>query len=62
MEKYTPLQVVRWAFTFGFFMMLPFGWKEFTDIAWMQFTPADAWVLVFVVIAGTFPCLCVQCI
>ena len=54
MERYTPLQVVRWVFTFGFIMMLPVGWVQFGEIQWQQFDLAAAWVLAFVVIAGTF--------
>lgn len=54
MEKYTPLQVVRWAFTFGFLMMLPFGWTDFQNVGWAAVTPTHAGVLLFVVVAGTF--------
>lgn len=54
MERYTALQVVRWAFTFGFLMMLPLGLPQFSEVAWPQFTWADTGALVFVVVAGTF--------
>jgi drug/metabolite transporter (DMT)-like permease len=54
MEKYTPLQVVRWVFTFGFIMMLPIGWMQFGEISWQQFTWTNTGVLIFVVLAGTF--------
>jgi drug/metabolite transporter (DMT)-like permease len=54
MERYTPLQVVRWVFTFGFIMMLPVGWVQFGEIQWQQFTFTYAGVLLFVVLAGTF--------
>ena len=54
MERYTPLQVVRWVFTFGFVMMLPVGWIQFGEIQWQQFTFTYAGVLFFVVLAGTF--------
>ncbi|HEY6504424.1 MAG TPA: DMT family transporter [Chitinophagaceae bacterium] len=54
MERYTPLQVVRWVFTFGFIMMLPIGWMQFGEIGWPQFTVTHTGVLVFVVLAGTF--------
>jgi len=54
MTKYTPLQVVRWVFTFGFIMMLPVGWMQFGEIQWQHFTPAYSGVLIFVVLAGTF--------
>jgi drug/metabolite transporter (DMT)-like permease len=54
MERYTPLQVVRWVFTFGFVMMLPVGWVQFGEIHWQQFTFMYSGVLLFVVLAGTF--------
>ncbi|MEI9806456.1 MAG: DMT family transporter [Bacteroidota bacterium] len=54
MEKYTPLQVVRWVFTFGFIMMLPVGWIQFGEVNWSQFSITHTGVLLFVVFAGTF--------
>jgi len=54
MEKYTPLQVVRWVFTFGFIMMLPFGWEQLMEIDWSVITATDYASLIFIVFAGTF--------
>jgi drug/metabolite transporter (DMT)-like permease len=54
MERYTPLQVVRWVFTFGFIMMLPVGWIQFGEIKWHQFDLAAQSTLFFIVFAGTF--------
>jgi drug/metabolite transporter (DMT)-like permease len=54
MEKYTPLQVIRWIFTFGFVMMLPFGWLQFSEIQWQQFTFNQTGVLLFIILGGTF--------
>jgi drug/metabolite transporter (DMT)-like permease len=34
MNKYSHIQVIRWLFTFGFLMILPFCFHEFTDITW----------------------------
>src|SRR5258705_12798626 len=53
MERYTPLQVVRWAFTFGFVMMLPVGWMQFGEIQWRHFNINNSIVLAFIVLAGT---------
>lgn len=54
MDKYTPIMVVRWIFTFGFFMTLPLSYHEFNSISWEIFTLKD-WLLLFmVVIPGTF--------
>jgi drug/metabolite transporter (DMT)-like permease len=54
MARYTPLQVVRWVFTFGFIMMLPVGWLQFGKIKWQQFNLSSSGILFFVVFAGTF--------
>jgi drug/metabolite transporter (DMT)-like permease len=54
MDRYTPLQVIRWVFTFGFIMMLPVGWIQIGEIQWQQFNFTYSGVLLFVVLAGTF--------
>jgi drug/metabolite transporter (DMT)-like permease len=54
MKTYPPITVIRLIFTIGFFMMLPFCWREFNDVPWHSFT-AVAWgTLCSIVIAGTF--------
>ena len=54
MSVYPPLHVVRWVFTFGFFMILPFGWNEFFSIQWENIKLTHYVSVGFVVIAGTF--------
>jgi len=54
MTAYRPLVVVRWVFTFGFIMMLPFGWSQFMDVDWSSLMPKDYLVLAFLSICGTF--------
>jgi drug/metabolite transporter (DMT)-like permease len=54
MAEYPPLHVVRWVFTFGFFMILPFGWNEFISIQWENFEGTHYVSLAFIVMAGTF--------
>lgn len=54
MEKYSPVHVIRWVFTFGFIMILPFGWVQFSEIQWPQFEWSHIVSLGFIVIAGTF--------
>jgi drug/metabolite transporter (DMT)-like permease len=54
MGRYTPLQVIRWVFTFGFIMMLPFGWFQFREIQWQQFSFNQTGVLLFIILGGTF--------
>lgn len=54
MAQYSPLQVIRWVFTFGLLMILPFGWGELSAVEWPQFTAAQWLALGGVVITGTF--------
>jgi drug/metabolite transporter (DMT)-like permease len=54
MAEYPPLHVVRWAFTFGFFMILPFGWNEFFSIPWEKLEWSHYLSIFFIVVPGTF--------
>ena len=54
MTRYTPLQVLRWAFTFGTIFILPFGWTEFTEAPWGSFTMVEVSAIAFVVLGATF--------
>ncbi|MDQ3683140.1 MAG: DMT family transporter [Bacteroidota bacterium] len=54
MQRYTPLQVVRWIFTIGFFMILPFGWNETIQINFTSFEYKHIIALAFIILLGTF--------
>jgi len=54
MNKYSAVQVIRWIFTIGFLMTLPFCYTEFTEITWQFFTFKDWFFLFMVVVPGTF--------
>lgn len=54
MARYKPLEAIRWIFTFGLFFMLPFGWKEFTEIKWAEIDATGLICMGLVVVAGTF--------
>lgn len=54
MNKYSSIQVIRWIFTVGFLMTLPFSLKEFTNISWQIFTLKDWLILFIIVVPGTF--------
>ncbi len=54
MAVYPPLHVVRWVFTFGFLMILPFGWIEFFATPWEKLDWSHLASLFFIVIPGTF--------
>ena len=54
MSEYPPLHVIRWVFTFGFIMILPFGWMQFSSIQWPLFEWSHIVSLVSIVLFGTF--------
>jgi drug/metabolite transporter (DMT)-like permease len=54
MLKYNPVQVTRMIFTLGFFVVLPFGWTEFTDISWTSLGWVEYSCLGLIVLGGTF--------
>ena len=54
MKTYPPITVIRLIFTIGFFMMLPFCWREFNDVQWHSFTPIAWGTMCSIVFAGTF--------
>ena len=54
MLKYNPVMIMRWIFTIGLVMILPFGWIEFTQIQWNIFNAVDFTAMALVVITGTF--------
>lgn len=54
MKEYPPIHVIRWVFTFGTLMILPFGLGEFLQINWGLYHFADYTSLAFVVLAATF--------
>lgn len=54
MKKYHPLTVTLYSFFFGFFMVLPFAYSEFTEVQFSNL-PDYIWgVLAFVTIGSTF--------
>ncbi len=54
MNEYPPLHVIRWVFTFGFVMILPFGWIQFGAIQWPDFEWPQFASLFSIVFFGTF--------
>lgn len=54
MDKYNAFTFVKWIYTFGFIMVLPFGWNEFQAIQWATI-PIDILCKIgFVVVFSTF--------
>jgi drug/metabolite transporter (DMT)-like permease len=54
MLKYNPVMIIRWIFTIGLVMILPFGLTEFNEIKWMEFNTIDITTMALVVFTGTF--------
>ncbi len=54
MKKYDPIDVMRWVFTFGFIMILPFGWTQFSAVQWPLFEWSHYVSLLSIVFFGTF--------
>ena len=54
MVKYNPLTVVKWVFTFGALVIIPFGFQQFGNIEWQSFTLDISLKTAFVVICTTF--------
>jgi drug/metabolite transporter (DMT)-like permease len=52
MTRYHPIHVVRWVFTFGAFMIIPFGWNDFLHTNFSAFT-SSAWLALSLVVFGT---------
>ena len=54
MDKYNAFTFVKWIYTFGFILVLPFGWNEFHAIN-LAIIPMDIfWKIGFVVVFSTF--------
>lgn len=54
MQRYSPLHIIRWLFTFGAFFMLPLCWNDFSTTNWAVFTLPHWLSLAFVVLGATF--------
>lgn len=54
MKTYHPLTVVRWAYTFGLLMVLPFGWSGLSEVAWMDFEGRHWGAFVYVLLFTTY--------
>ncbi|WP_298397229.1 DMT family transporter [Flavobacterium sp.] len=54
MDKYNAFTFVKWIYTFGFLMVLPFGWNEFNAIDFVNLPTDILWKIGFVVVFSTF--------
>jgi drug/metabolite transporter (DMT)-like permease len=51
-QKYHPITIVKWAFTFGFLGILPFGFQPIQETRWATF-PTEVWASIAYVLVGT---------
>lgn len=54
MNKYKPITVIKWVFTFGFLFAAPFGFNQALEIDWSSFPPNIWWSFIFVIVGTTF--------
>ena len=54
MDKYNAFTFVKWIYTFGLLMVLPFGWNEYQQIQWTTIPTFILWEILFVVVFTTF--------
>jgi len=54
MASYSGIQVLRWIFTFGSIVILPFGMQQFIATDWSAFTQSHWMALAFVAVGATF--------
>ena len=54
MLRYSPVHVIRWVFTFGTVMMLPFCWQPMMATDWSAFNNTHHFALAFAALGATF--------
>lgn len=54
MARYHPVTIVKWAFTFGFLFIIPFGYSPLTQTEWSRFTPLIWSSVAYVLVCTTF--------
>ena len=52
--KYHPFTFMKWLFSLGLLICLPFGYKEFMDIPWTTLPLEAYWGIAFVILGTTF--------
>ena len=54
MEQYSAFTFVKWIYTFGFLMVLPFGWEELQQVNWNIVPVSILLKIGFVILFSTF--------
>ncbi len=53
MQKYHPITVVRWVFSIGLVLVIPFGWSELSVVEWSSFSQHVWLAVLYVLIFST---------
>ena len=53
-QKYHPLTLAKWLYLFGFFLVLPFGIREFNQIDWIEIPVIALFKIGYIVVFTTF--------
>lgn len=53
-EKYHPFTFMKWLFSLGILICLPFGYQEFIEIEWVNLPFEILWRIAFVIVGTTF--------
>ncbi len=54
MDKYNAFTFVKWIYSFGLLMVLPFGWQQLQTVDWVLMPTDIYWKTGFVVVFSTF--------
>ena len=54
MNQYNAFTFVKWIYLFGFLMVVPFGYGEFSQVTWTEVPIDILWKIGFVVVFSTF--------
>ena len=54
MSKYNAFTFVKWIYTFGLLLVIPFGWNEFEAISWQLIPLGIYYKIGFIVVFSTF--------
>ena len=54
MKKYNTVTILKWVFLSGLIIVLPFGYKDLSEVQWHQFSTGTWFFTVFIIVATTF--------
>lgn len=54
LKKYNPINVIKWMYTLGVFVVLPFSYSEILEINWVEMPQHMYYELFFIVVFTTF--------